>query len=285
MKAEPWSRGRTEFWTEEGECWRLKLRQPFGEYSERVLNDEAEEAFWQNYLAAKPVYAPDPYSVKIAGAVSTLFKNAGAESLLELGPGWGNYTLSLASVCRQLICVDSSRAVLDYIRNVVAEHNLTHVTALWGKWEDCSPPICDGILAYNCFYRITAIEDCLRKIHEKANKLCIIGMNSGPEQPYIHDFEQKLGLKVRYSRVDSRDLKKVLKSLGISPSIEISLPNEREYVYETLAELQEKALSYVIGSCDEQAVRDILLRYYYEDKDGQYRCTYKFSSELMCWYP
>lgn len=259
------------------------MRQPYGEYSERVRNDEAEKVFWKNYLVSKPTYAPDLYSLKIAETVCSLFKDADIESLLELGPGWGNYTLSLASICRELVCVDSSKAVLEYIRKIAAEHKVTNITTLWEKWEDCSPPQCDGVFAYNCFYRMTEIECCLTKIHESGKKLCVIGMNSSPEQPFFHDFEQKLGLSVRYTRVDSQDLKRVLKSLGISPSVEINLPNEREYAYDTFDELLEHALAKVIGSYDEQGLREILHRHY-TYKEGKYRCIHKFSSELICWY-
>ncbi len=283
LKVEPWAREKKGFWSEEGESWRQKLRGPSGKYSDRVLNQETEKKFWQEYLTSKPKYSPDPYSIKIAEAVCSIFKDAKVESLLELGPGWGNYTILLAEVCQQLICADASQAVLDYIQKIAEEHNLKNITTLWGEWEECNSPQYDGVFAYNCFYRTRAIEDFLMKIHEAGKKVCVIGMNSSPEQPYFHDFEQKLGLKVQYTRVDSQDLKRVLRSLGIVPNIEISLPNEREYVYDTFEELRAGACSKIIGAYDEQAVREIL-HHYYPYQEGKYRCIHQFTSELICWY-
>ncbi|KJS49561.1 class I SAM-dependent methyltransferase [Desulfosporosinus sp. BICA1-9] len=265
-----------------GEQWRQAMRLPNGGYSERAISDEAEKDFWKRYLAQKSVYQPDEYSVKIADEVCGLIQNVDAKSILEIGPGWGNYSLRLAAICQQYTCIDISKDVLEYVQRIASENNVQNITPLYGKWEDCTPTQCDVVFAYNCFYRMVEIEHCLGKINETADRLCIIGVNESPEQPYLSDFEQELRLPVRYTRMDCRDLEKVLHGLGICAEC-ISISNEREYAYDTFDEMLNRAVSYIAARYDEKAVLEILQRYYHFE-NGKYRCRHKFRSELLYWY-
>ncbi len=265
-----------------GEQWRQAMRLPNGTYSERAINDDGEKDFWRRYLAQKSINQPDDYSVKIADKVCELIQNVDAKSILEIGPGWGNYTLRLAAICQQYTCIDISKDVLKYVQRISSENNVQNIKTLYGKWEDCTPPQCDVVFAYNCFYRMIEIEHCLGKINKNADRLCIIGMNKSPEQPYFLDFEQELRLPVRYTRMDCRDLERVLYGLGICAEY-TSISNEREYAYDTFEELLNHAVSCIAAPYDEKAVREILQRHYHYE-NGKYRCRQKFCSELLYWH-
>ncbi len=266
-----------------GERWRQAMRWPDGGFSERAKSDEAERVFWKDYIARKGGWQPDGYSVKIADAICEIIGETPVDSILELGPGWGNYTLRLAALCSRLTCVDISSDVLDYIHRIAKENGIKNIGTICEKWEECLPPRCSIVFAYNCFYRMTEIEYCLQKIDQSAQQLCIIGMGSGPEQPYIVDFEQELGLPVRYTRVNIRDLSDVLYGLGIQAACK-TIPNERDYSYDTFEELFTRASQYITAPFDEAAVKRILERHY-RYWDGKYRCHHTFESALLFWRP
>lgn len=46
------------------------------------------------------------------------------DTILEIGPGWGNYTFMLAELCRELTCVDISPDVLRFLQAVAARQQV-----------------------------------------------------------------------------------------------------------------------------------------------------------------
>lgn len=105
-------------------------------------------------------------------------------SILEIGPGWGNYTMELAKICGRMTCVDISPEVLSYIDHAAREQEIRHVTGGCSKWETFSSgERYDVVLGYNCFYRMRSLEECFRKMNDTAEKMCIAGMNMGVMPP------------------------------------------------------------------------------------------------------
>ena len=272
-----------DIYCSQGDLWRQTMRYPCGEYTERVENDDTERLFWQRLISGKPTFHPDPYSMKIADAVCDLIRQVSQiKSIVELGPGWGNYTFRLAELCSVLTCIDISADVLAYIQKIASDKGFFHIKTELSKWEECSPPHCDVFFAYNCFYRMKEIEQCLLKIHGCTQKLCVIGMSACPEQPYLRDFDEA-GLAVRYTRMNHRNLYNILEELGIRAKC-VEIPNNREYIYDSYDALFSRATEYICGPYDESAVKEILGRYYFFD-NGIYRCNYSFQSGLLSWHP
>lgn len=59
---------------------------------------------------------PEPSALQVLDLrLRPLLRARGVETALEVGPGWGSYTLTLAELCREVACVDLSRDVLDFI--------------------------------------------------------------------------------------------------------------------------------------------------------------------------
>ena len=74
------------------------------------------------------------------------------ETALELGPGWGNYTLDLAAICREVNWAGISQNVLDFILHTGAEQNMHNQCAVYTKWENFTPDEqYDLVFGYNCF--------------------------------------------------------------------------------------------------------------------------------------
>ncbi len=267
-----------------GERWREAMREWTGGYSARTEDDAAEQAFWKGFMKERSFRAPDSYSQPIWEEVKRLVEGAGVKDILEIGPGWGNYTFRLASCCERLECVDLSEDVLDFIRRegrrLGYEIRIRQV-----KWEAYEGAGSDLIFGYNCFYRMKEIEHSLRKINQKARRLCVIGMTSGPEQPYFKEMERTLGVAVKYHRLDYIYLVNILYQLGIDCNVKI-LPLTKTYRFSSLEEAARKESSRILkGTYDLDAVKGILKKYLKQSPDGSWTYEHHHNGAVIWWTP
>ena len=98
----------------------------------RMTDDRAEQDFWRTFIRKK-VYAPEPSALQVLAYLRPLLRAHRVETALELGPGWGSYTITLAELCREVACVDISRDVLDFVLRAGAERGLTNLSAFHAK--------------------------------------------------------------------------------------------------------------------------------------------------------
>ncbi|MGI6671843.1 MAG: class I SAM-dependent methyltransferase [Christensenellales bacterium] len=266
--------------------WEVAVRQTDGSLSERTANDDAERAFWKENMRNRQGYAPDAYSRPIAQAVCEMLQAHQVHDVLELGPGWGNYTLDIARIAESVTCVDISPDVISYILTVGRENGLHNISGVISKWEDFVPKRrYQAVFGYNCFYRMIPLSECLRKINETAQELCIMGMTSGPEQPFYREFEQVLGLKIRYNRLDYIYFINALYQMGIDVDVRI-LNLEKEYVYEDEETLLRAETGRIQSpEYDKDKVLSILRRYYRLQQDGNYHFVHKFKAAIISWQP
>ena len=121
--------------------------------SPRMTDDQAERDFWHAFMTRK-TYAPEPSALQVLERLRPLLRARGVETALEVGPGWGSYTLTLAELCREVACVDLSRDVLDFVLRAGAERGFHNLRAYHAKWEEFTPErTYDLVFGYNCFYR------------------------------------------------------------------------------------------------------------------------------------
>lgn len=265
------------------ELWQRAIRQEDGSYSPRTESDEAERSFWSSFMGSKNAYEPDPYSLPIAAFVTELLQNYQISSVLEIGPGWGNYTFPIAKACKELTCVDISPDVLGFIKRMAEKEDLSNIETVCSKWEDYeNREPAEAIFAYNCFYRMRDLRSSLQKINDSADRLCVIGMTSGPEQPFLKDFEKELGLDIRYDRLDYIFLTNILYSMGIDVNCRI-LNLEKEYAYDTLEEMVRRETGRIKSKkFDSGEVQGILERYFHME-DGKYRFHHHFKAAVLFW--
>ena len=251
----------------------------------RMKDDREEQNFWQRFMARKDSYAPDPSSRPVAAALLERMAKFGVKTALEFGPGWGNYTIDLARVCRQVACVDISQDVLDFVLKIGAKQDCQNITTYHSKWEDFSPdrPY-DLVFGYNCFYRQADLRACFARMARCAQKLCVAGMNTGLAPQWVHDLDAA-GFKVSWEWKDYIYFVGVLYQMGIDPDVQI-LPFKKEFIYP-----DEDAL--VKGECsrlklDEQnagEIQDILLHNFQRREDGSLWAEAHYRSALVSWIP
>lgn len=262
--------------------WKQALCELDGSRSVRSCDDEAERAFWHDYFQNKKAYCQDKYSQPIVDVVREILEDRHLDTILEIGPGWGNYTFALAKMCRELTCVDISCDVLQFLQKTAVQQKAYNLNTICVKWEDAVlPQTYSAVFAYNCFYRMLDIKTCLKKIHRSA-EFHVIGMTSGPEQPFLRDFETELGLKINWQRFDYIYFTNILYTMGIDVNCRI-IPVEKIYEYETLDEAVQRESKRILDSGYPQGkVREIISRYFLP-KDGKFRFVHHFNAAVLFW--
>lgn len=271
--------------TPAGDAWRESLKLPDGVLTERVKSDDIERGFWRS-RRQNSMIALDGYRLPVCDMLKQLIDCYKIDSVMELGPGWGNYTFFLAGQGIDLTCVDISPDNLDYLASELVK--LPGITAdmICAPWEsaEIKPQAYDMAFAYNCFYRMQDIEYGLMKLNLTAKKLCVIGMNRPPELPWLPALKNELGLKVRYTRMGCEQFHKVLSQLGIEAKL-VNIQNVREYRYSSMKEIIERARQHICSDFDKDALEKLLSCYHRTTPAGDLVCTYRFLSQLLVWEP
>ena len=250
----------------------------------RMKDDQAEQEFWKNFMQRK-TYAPDVASRQVLACLHPLLQRYGVETALELGPGWGNYTLDLAALCRQVACVDLSRDVLDFILRTGAEHGYHNITGFQSKWEEFTPESrYDLVFGYNCFYRQADLADCFWRMDRAADRLCVAGMNTGPAPAWVRELDQAGG-HVDWEWKDYIYFVGVLYQMGIDPNVMV-LPFTKTLTYPDMeALLRGECARCVPGSVPEERAREILSRYFTQAPDGSWSASVRYRSGVVWWLP
>ena len=219
------------------------------------------------------------------GAVSGNADRNAVETALELGPGWGNYTLDLARLCREVACVDISRDVLDFILRIGEEQGCRNIRTFHEKWEDFVPGrTYDLVFGYNCFYRQADLAGCFARMDAAAGKLCVAGMNTGLAPAWVRELDAAGG-RVSWEWKDYIYFVGVLYQMGIDANVVI-LPFEKELCYpDADALVRGECARCAPGAVDGETARAILCRHFTQRPDGSWRANVKYRSGVVWWTP
>lgn len=261
------------------QLWQEGMKNWQGELPARMQDDALEEAFWAQSMAKKQHKQTDAYAAQIFTTLSTYFSPS--DNVLEIGPGWGNYTFPLQEQVASLTAVDSSQAVIDYL----TAQCQPHCAFIHAKWEDYAvTKQYDVILGVNCFYRMQNITAALQRMNDFATKRAIIGMTSGPIQPHYTLLERNYGYNIRHPRRDYIDLVNILYSMGIYANCKL-VPLQRTYQYASYDELLQKQCVKIM---DEQYtiahLEEALAPFVYE-REGNWYYQHDFHAVIIDWQP
>ena len=215
--------------------WQEGMKDWQGQMPERMVNDHLEEQFWSQSVARKKRGQTDPYAARIFEEIKRSIQPE--HSVLEIGPGWGNYTFPLAEYVHELTCVDSSQSILAYLQSCLPHEK--HVSYVHAKWEELGEndiPAHDIVVGVNCFYRMYEIKSALKHMNRLAKKRAIIGMTTGPIQPHYELLHAKYGYDIKFPRRDYIEFLNLLYEMDIYAECNI-IPLKRVYEYETYEQL------------------------------------------------
>ncbi|WP_158068777.1 class I SAM-dependent methyltransferase [Domibacillus epiphyticus] len=278
MKEETYKRSFFE------EQWQERMKDWEGNLPERMVDDTCEEHFWRCFIERKQGDAkPDAYSQDIMRAIVPFIH--AEDQLLEIGPGSGNYTFSLAERAESLTVVDSSEAVLTFLKTTSEEKKLKNLHMFHGKWENfSSDKSYDVIFGMNCFYRMFEIKQALRLMNQYAKRLVILGMTTGPIKPHYVYLHQKYQYEMKWPRRDYIDLLNLLYELGIYAECRM-IPLKKTYRFSSFEELLNKSTSKVLSpNVRQEHLKESLEPYVYCD-NGSYFYDHKFHAAIITWTP
>ncbi|MGG2106252.1 class I SAM-dependent methyltransferase [Lysinibacillus pakistanensis] len=263
--------------------WQEGMKDWHGQMPERMVDDQLEEQFWAQSITRKKTGQTDPYAAKIFQEIKKTIQPE--DSVLEIGPGWGNYTFPLAENVRQLTCVDSSDSILSYLQNCMQEHQ--HVSYIHAKWESLAEnevAAHDIVIGANCFYRMYEIKSALYQMNRLAKKRAIIGMTTGPIQPHYETLYKKYGYDIKFPRRDYIEFLNLLYEMDIYADCKI-IPLERVYDYESYEQLVTTQSKKILNTTFDRAHVEESLKPFIEEKNGRYYYRHDFHAALVSWEP
>jgi len=263
--------------------WQEGMKDWHGQMPERMVNDQLEEQFWAQSIARKKARQTDPYAEKIFQEIKKSIQPE--DSVLEIGPGWGNYTFPLADHVRKLTCIDSSESILSYLENCMEDKQ--HVSYIHAKWESLAKDEVEAhdiVIGVNCFYRMYEIKSALYHMNRLAKKRAIIGMTTGPIQPHYEILYEKYGYDIKFPRRDYIEFLNLLYEMDIYAECKI-IPLERVYEYESYEQLVTTQSKKILNDTfNREHVEEALLPFI-EEKNGRYYYRHDFHAALVSWEP
>lgn len=262
--------------------WQEGMRDWSGNLPERMSDDGKEEAFWQSFIPKKRE-GLDDYAAAIRTELLRFIEPE--DSVLEIGPGWGNYTFAAAEKASALTCVDSSRSVLNYLQEATRQKGLHRTQFIHAKWEEVAlNKAFDVVFGINCYYRMREIDQALLNMNRAAKRLAIVGLTSGPEKPHLWEIHRQLGCRIKFQRRDYIHLTNMLYELGIDVNCKM-VELERIYRYDSEEQLIKDNLNAVLDTeYDRKAAQSILAQFVTE-QNGVYLYPHRFKAALLYWKP
>lgn len=260
--------------------WQEGIKNWSGQIPERMTDDDLEESFWRGLLNEKKPGQIDDYSHPLRLAIlSSIDKE---DSVLEIGPGWGNYTFALLEHAKSLSIADPSQAVLDFLSQQADKGTLNTYRTKWEEFH--SSERYDVIVGVNCFYRMFEIKQALLNMNHYAEKLCIVGMTTGSLPPHYYDLEKEYGYQVKHPRRDYIDLQYLLYECGIQADCKI-VPLTRAPIFSTMEEAVKKGSSKVFSPEVNPAHVEAVLQPYLKKIPEGYQYEQSFYGALLSWKP
>lgn len=263
--------------------WQEGMKDWHGKMPERMIDDSLEEQFWAQSIARKKIGQTDPYAARIFEAIRK--KIEPSQSILEIGPGWGNYTFPLVQYADKLTCVDSSESVLAYLESCLRDQE--HVSYVHAKWEELGEhdvEAHDIVIGVNCFYRMFHIKEALRHMNRLAKKRAIIGMTTGPIQPHYEVLYERYGYDIKFPRRDYIEFLNLLYEMDIYAECEV-VKLKRTYEYDSYEELITKQSSKILSDSIELSHVEEALAPFIEEVDGCYFYRHDFHAAIVSWEP
>lgn len=143
------------------------------------------------------------------------------ESVLEIGPGTGGFTVPVARRAVWVTAVDLSDAMLDALRHRLTGERLANVAMLTGEWPNVATEPHDVVLAVNSLYRVTEIDLCIARMMAAARREVIVCWSVGHNPPVLPSLVDPAGPRRYRPGVTYIHLLLALHELGIDASLDI----------------------------------------------------------------
>lgn len=205
------------------------------ESDDRKSNDAVEQAFWDKIA---PLYTKE-YNLNndtdlLKEKMLAKIDNGG--SVLEIGPGTGNFTVFLAKKGSHVLGIDFSYAMIRELQKRLLEEKIYNVQLHQGKWEEYDiKSSYDYIVSVNSLYRIQDMEYALTKMYACCNKGLIIVRTI--QRPFLYEIYKKYGINVKEC-LDYQLMPILFWKKGIHADVEYVQYNKKVF-YKSTTELKK----------------------------------------------
>jgi SAM-dependent methyltransferase len=102
-------------------------------------------------------------------------------SVLDVGAGTGRFVLALAPQTQQVIAVEPSGSMVDYLRQDAAEQGITNISYIPTTWQDAPRDLsADIVICSHVLYPIRDIVPFLEKLQTATRHACFIYLRATP---------------------------------------------------------------------------------------------------------
>lgn len=261
--------------------WLEGMKETDGTLSKRMEEDEIEEEFWKDFLSSKDsVRLEDRDILPLKRRILELL--AKCPRVMEIGPGWGNYTYDIANGSQELTCLDISKAVLDFIQEAAEKRDINNINTIHSKFENFQEEVSfDAVVGVNCFYRMRDMKAVIEKMNKLSNKLCIIAMTSGPDRPHYIELNKNYGYEIKSPKRDYIYLYNIVYALGIDANVEI-IDLKKDYVYDDFEQLIKDNTKNILSNYDMEIVKSSLMNWV-NFRARKYIYTHNFKGVIIYW--
>lgn len=141
-------------------------------YYNQVQKD-GEESVWESIAGdyERMVYPNDGQKIILSHMKPKL---AGCDTVLEIGPGPGTFTLFLSGFFKKVTAIEPSAAMTRVLKARLLNRKIRHVSVIQSRWEDISVESHDMVVACGCLYVFYDIDKVLLKMVGTARKKVLI---------------------------------------------------------------------------------------------------------------
>lgn len=202
----------------------------------RKFDDQVEAGFW---VQLAPQYTEhynlNHHTSKIAEKLEQILGHG--KSILEIGPGTGNFSVLMAAYSKEIYGVDFSDAMIHELRMRCECEHIPNITVRQGKWEGIEiERVFDFVVSVNSLYRIRDIWPCLQKINQVGGGHFVLVRSL--ERPRLHEIYRKVGIR-REGCVDWQLMPLIFWRHGIQVSVDF-VEYEVPRSYHTMKEVVDE---------------------------------------------
>ncbi len=229
--------------------------------------------------ARKKTERPDPLRDFVINEMNE------GDTVLEIGPGTGRWTIPLARACRSVTTVEPTSAMADMLRDNLGSAGLHNVDIVSQTWEESSPAVYDQVICAHGMYGSPDLAAFVRKMERCARKRCYLAVRLTPADGIMAE----LSLKISGCRHDSPNaiiVYNALYTLGIYANVLVE-EDTAHWINASLEDAIQRAKKHLrletSGAYDELIASTLKRRLSFSE--GVYSWPDGMRSALLWWSP
>lgn len=186
--------------------------------------------FWERrahgfHRSTKDTVSNDPFYLRLCDNVNS------HTSLLDVGAGTGRFSLALAPQVDQIIAVEPSTAMLDFLRQDAATKDVHNISYVQSTWQEAPDDLrADVVICSHVVYPIRDIELFLSKLHKASLQVCYLYARASHIDSLTADLWRHFHHDERCLPPGYIHVLDVLYEMGIYANVEVvSLPPSLRY--------------------------------------------------------